>query len=187
VQPPPPVPRQQIPVQQQNLQQQGGFPVQGQQIRGPAPRLPVGGNIQYPGDPYYQQQRNLPNPNYNQSNNNELFDDDVDERRKQDSAEKILDAFERSFVNHGRSAIIPIKVKFIPEENNSNPKQLNHQQQQRNMNNNNNRYRSTSRRSNSSSSTWSSSVRSSSRRFEQKTVNIKFYFYEKGQSSDFVV
>lgn len=114
------------------------------------------------------------NPNYNQSNNNELFDDagvevDPSNRVPQDeenrSAEKILDAFERYYLQNGKSSTAPMKVKFIPE---ANPK-LN--SSHGNMNNNNNNHQhptvpSTSsqqhRRSQSSSSSSSSSSYSSS-------------------------
>jgi hypothetical protein len=165
--PPPPVSqavRPQLPNQQQQqhqfLYQQGVLPPQPQQIRGPPPpRLPPAGNVRYPGDPYQQQQqqqqqqRPIPNQNYNQSNNNELSDDDEDaddyyeQEERSRSAEKILDAFEYYYVNHGKPTTVPMKVKFIPEENNSNNNtQFNyHHHQQQNTNNNNNRYRSTSR------------------------------------------
>ena len=154
----------------------------------------MGGNIRYPNDPYQQQQpqqqRNPPNPNYNQSNNNELYEngDDDDERRKQDeqnrSAEKILDAFERFYVNRGQPTTVPMKVKYVPEDINSNHQRSN--PQQRNTNNNNNRYRSTSRQTRSSSSSsetdsiYSNSPLSSRRSLydnhQQKSVNKMFSF-----------
>ncbi len=130
VPPPPPV------------QQQEGFSPQTQQIRGPASHLPVGVNIRYPNESY--QQRDIFNSNYNQSNNNEILDNN-EERRNRRSADKILDAFERFYMN--KSTTTPMKVKYIPEENNSN------HFQQRNTNNNNNRDRSISQCL--SSSTWS--------------------------------
>ncbi|CAM2706722.1 unnamed protein product [Rotaria socialis] len=94
-------------------------------------------------------------------------DDDVDndERRQQleqsRSAEKILDAFERFYVTRGKSSATPMKVKYIPEDNNSNQPRLNHQQLNTN-NNNNNRYCSSSRQSHSSSSSSSESIYSNS-------------------------
>jgi len=134
--PPPP------PVQQQYFYQQGGFPPQQQQFAGLAPNFPVAGNIRYPNDPY--QQHNIINPNYNQSNNTEILNN-KEERRNRRSADKILDAFERFYMN--KSTTTPMKVKYIPEENNSN-------NQRNTNNNNNNRDRSTSQ-SSSSSSNWS--------------------------------
>ncbi|CAF3040182.1 unnamed protein product [Rotaria sp. Silwood2] len=186
--PPPPVPqvgRTQLNSQQQQfIYQQGVLPPQGQQIRGPPPRFPAVGNIIYPGDPYQQQQqqqqqfinphqRVLPNQNYNQSNNNELFDDDEeeDERRQQEkqnrSAEKILDAFERFYINRGKPTTVPMKVKYIPEDNNSNQKYSNYYHQRKT--NNNNRYRSTSRRSRSSTSS-SESIYSNSPSFSRRSL-----------------
>ncbi|CAF4740346.1 unnamed protein product [Rotaria sp. Silwood1] len=167
--------------QQQFLYQQGVLPPQGQQIRGPPPRFPAAGNIVYPSDPYQQQQfvnphqRVLPNQNYNQSNNNELYDNDDDEdneeRRQQDkqnrSAEKILDAFERFYINRGKPTTVPMKVKYIPEDNNSNRKYSNHYHQ-RNTNNNN-RYRSTSRQSHISSAS-SESIYSNSPSFSRRSL-----------------
>ena len=191
--------RPQIPNQQQFLYQQGVLPPQGQQIRGPAPRAVGPGNIRFPIDPYQQQlqqqqqqqfinppqQRQAPNPNYNQSNNNELYDqsdNDGDDfgRRTQDeqsrSAQKILDAFERYYVNHGKTASVPMKVKYIPEEMNSNSKHFN-SFQQRNTNNNN-RHRSSSRRSSSSSpSSESNSIYSNS------PVSSRRSFYDNHQSN----
>jgi hypothetical protein len=115
-----------------------------QQIRGQAPRFPVPGSIRYPNDPY--QQHNIFQSNYNQSNNNELFDKH-EERRHRRSADKILDAFERVYMN--KTTTTPMKVKYIPEEYNSNHQQRN----TNNNNNNNNRERSASQ--SLSSSTWS--------------------------------
>ena len=213
--PPPPVPqlnRPQLPNQQQQQQQQqqhqqqqflyqqGVLPPQGQQIRGPAPRMPApGNNIRYPVDPYQQQQqqfvhpqqRNIPNPNYNQSNNNELIDtiDDVinqyERHKKQEeqnrSAEKILDAFERFYVNRGNPTTAPMKVKYIPEDINSNNQTSNEHFYQQNTNNNN-RYRSTSRSYSSSSqseSIYSNSPVSSRHSLydnnQQKSVNINYF------------
>jgi len=124
VPPPPPVQQQQ---QQQYSYQQGGFPPQPHQVRGPAPRLPLPVN-----DPYQQR-------NFNQSNNNELLDNN-EERRNRRSADKILDAFERFYMT--KATTTPMKVKYIPEDNNSN-----HQRNTNNNNNNNYRDRSISRNS----------------------------------------
>lgn len=88
------------------------------------------------------------NPNFNQSNNNELLDNS--EPRRNRSVEKILDAFERFYMKEGKSTTIPMKVKYIPEDSNTIP------YRQRNTNNNN-RHRSTSRSSQKSTSSSSSS------------------------------
>ena len=104
-----------------------------QQIRGPVPRPPFPGNVYLPNDPYQQR-------NFNQSNNTEIMDKQ-EERRNRRSADKILDAFERFYMT--KSTTAPMKVKYIPEENNSN--------HQRNTNNNNN-CRDRSRSQNSSTS-----------------------------------
>jgi hypothetical protein len=127
--PPPP------PVQEQYSYQQGGFPLQQQQIRGLTPRPSFPGNVHHPNDPYQQR-------NFNQSNNNELMDKN-DERRNRRSADKILDAFERFYMT--KSTTTPMKVKYIPEDNNSN-----HQRNTNNNNNNNCRNRSISRNSSTS-------------------------------------
>ena len=181
------------------MHQQAVLPPQRQQMRGRAPYFPVPGNIPYPGDPHQQQQfinqqqqefinthqTYVPNPNYNQSNNNELYDDDDDDeqRYKQEepnrSAEKILDAFERYYISRGKPTAVPMKVKYIPEENNSNQRRSKHHQLNTK---NNNRYCSTNRqsRTNSSSSeseslySNSSSSRHSLR--DKKSVNKTFAF-----------
>ena len=117
--------------------------------------MPMQGNIRYPVDPHRQGppvQQVAPhqptvNPNYNQSNNNELFDDpESDERgvnvlhqeEQNRSAEKILDAFERFYVHSGKSSSAPMKVKFIPENNNSHSNIKHPVYPQGNINNNNN-------------------------------------------------
>ncbi|CAF0960450.1 unnamed protein product [Rotaria sordida] len=184
--PPPPVSqvgRTQLSNQQQQfLYQQGVLPPQGQQIHGPSPHFPGAGNIVYSGDPYQQQQqqfidphqRILPNQNYNQSNNNELYDDDDDdeaEHRQREgqsrSVEKILDAFERFYINRGKPTTVPMKVKYIPEDNNSNQKYIKHYHQ-RNTNNNN-RYHSTTRQNRSSSSS-SESIYSNSPSLSRRSL-----------------
>ena len=112
------------------------------------------------------QQHNVSNPNYNQSNNNELFDEEDEEDDDQHeeetrSAEKILDAFERFYLHRGKPSTVPMKVKYIPEDNNSNAKRSQYHSQD-----NTHRYRSTSRSHSSSSSSDSIYSRSpiSSRR-----------------------
>lgn len=164
----PQVPNQQQQQQQQYLYQQGVLPPQGAQNRGPAPRLPGPGPIHHPTDVYQQlqqqqfvnpQQRPTPNPNYNQSNNNELFEneeyEEFEDELERRSAEKILDAFERFYASSGRPTTVPMKVKYIPEEANLIPRRS-HNHHQRNTNNNN-RNRSSSRQTRSSSSSSSSS------------------------------
>ena len=173
---PPNVPRPQVPVQQQMqqqyIQQQVAARAQAPQIRGPAPRLPgpPQANIRFPVDPYRPpmppQVQTAPNPNYNQSNNNELFNDDdevpsLNQEEQHRDAEKILDAFERFYLNRGKNSATPMKVKFIPEDSNSNSKSANYFYHG-NTNNNNNRHYSTSKQSRSQSSSSSSSSSSES-------------------------
>jgi len=91
----------------------------------------------------------------------------VNTKNKIVQQKKILDAFERFYVNCGKPTTVPMKVKYIPEEMNSNYKRSNYYQQ-RNTNNNN-RCRSISRESNSSlsesKSIYSNSPLSSRRSF----------------------
>ncbi|CAF2621908.1 unnamed protein product [Rotaria sp. Silwood2] len=119
--------------------------------KGQVQRLPVNGNINHSND-LYQQQRNVANLNYNQSNNNEVLNNNNNnnEAPHRHSVEKILDAFERVYLKDRKSATTPVKVKYIPEEN------FSHYCHQRNKNNNN-QCRSASRNSQSSSSSSSSS------------------------------
>lgn len=58
------------------------------------------------------------NQNFNQSNNNDLHsDDDEDDADAddEDGAEKILDAFERSYLSRLELRKQPMKVKYIPK------------------------------------------------------------------------
>ena len=119
----------------------------------------------YSNGSYQQQQQNVLNSNYNQANNNELFGHDRQRRNR--SAEKILDAFERIYMNNRKASVTSLKVKYIPENKNSS---YYHQR-----NTNNNRYRSVSRKS-SSLSTASSIIRSnrlSPRDFKYKRITKK--------------
>jgi hypothetical protein len=90
--------------------QQNSFPPHGQPLNS--------ANNHYPNDAYQQLQHIFLSTNYNQSNNNEILDNKEEKRTR--TAERILDAFERFYINTGRSPLTPIKVKFIPDETNSN-------------------------------------------------------------------
>ncbi|CAF3261511.1 unnamed protein product [Rotaria socialis] len=140
-------------------------PTPEQQLRGSTVRLPVNDSVP-PSNDKNQQQHSSSNLNYNQSNNNEITDGTENNHNR--SAEKILDAFERFYMKDGKSATNAVKVKYIPEENNTN------YHRQRNTNNNN-KCRSSSRSSqnsssSSSSSTWSSADDSSTGNFNKKNM-----------------
>lgn len=59
------------------------------------------------------------NPNFNQSNNNDLVFENDDEDEDEDGAEKILDAFERSYLSRLEAKKQPMKVKYIPKDRSS--------------------------------------------------------------------
>lgn len=124
---------------------------QEQPQRATVTQAPANGNSQPSIDTF--QPRSSNNLNQNESNNNDASE--PNEKKHNRSAEKILDAFERFYMKDGKSTAAPMKVKYIPEESNSN------YYRQRNTNNNN-RNRSSSRSSQSSSSSSSSSTSSAS-------------------------
>lgn len=59
------------------------------------------------------------NQNFNQSNNNDLVFENDDEDDDEDGAEKILDAFERSYLSRLEAKKQPMKVKYIPKDRSS--------------------------------------------------------------------
>ena len=60
------------------------------------------------------------NQNFNQSNNNDLHSDvESDDEDDDDGAEKILDAFERSYWSRFELRNQPMKVKYIPKDRSS--------------------------------------------------------------------
>jgi hypothetical protein len=121
------------------------------------------------GPTHYSHDLSQRNPNHNQSNNNDIIETNVNRRQHDEqsrSAEKILDAFERFYINRTGLTSVPMKVKYIPEDYSIDSKQRN--------TNNNNRSRSTSTTASDASlpSTWSNPERFYSRRFNRKTVDI---------------
>jgi hypothetical protein len=109
----------------------------------------------------HPQHRTTTDSNYNYSNNNEIITNS--EERYNRSAEKILDAFERFYRNIGKTPAAPMKVKYIPEDNNSNHFPHRHMH-------NHNQYPSMSRDSESPLSVRSNSERVTAQGVKVKTV-----------------